>query len=108
MSLRPILLTALAAAGSWQGFNNWQLRPVHPADGPIAPADGCRGGTGHDARSLAPHTPSALRHHGADPRSRGQSLRWALRSHTRGPGTRMGTGTWSTGCGMMVRISTPR
>ena len=37
MSLRPILLTALAAAGSWQGFNSWQLRPVHPADGPIAP-----------------------------------------------------------------------
>jgi hypothetical protein len=39
MSLRPILLTALAAAGLWQGFNNWQLRPVHPADGPIAPDD---------------------------------------------------------------------
>ena len=37
MSLRSILLIALAAAGSWQGFNNWQLRPVHPADGPIAP-----------------------------------------------------------------------
>jgi len=37
--LRPILLTALAAAGLWQGFNNWQLRPVHPADGPIAPDD---------------------------------------------------------------------
>ena len=39
MSWRPILLIALAAAGSWQGFNNWQLRPVHPADGPIAPDD---------------------------------------------------------------------
>lgn len=39
MSLRPILLTALAAASLWQGFNNWQLRPVHPADGPIAPDD---------------------------------------------------------------------
>src|SRR6516162_1624171 len=37
MSLRSILFIALAAAGSWQGFNSWQLRPVHPADGPIAP-----------------------------------------------------------------------
>ena len=37
MALRPILLIALAAAGLWQGFSNWQLRPVHPADGPIAP-----------------------------------------------------------------------
>jgi hypothetical protein len=37
MALRPILLSALAAAGLWQGFSNWQLRPVHPADGPIAP-----------------------------------------------------------------------
>ncbi len=39
MSLRPTLLSALAAAGLWQGFANWQLRPVHPADGPIAPEE---------------------------------------------------------------------
>src|SRR6516162_8105801 len=39
MTLRPILLIALATAGLWQGFNSWQLRPVHPADGPIAPDD---------------------------------------------------------------------
>jgi len=37
MALRCILLTALATAALWQGFNSWQLRPVHPADGPIAP-----------------------------------------------------------------------
>ena len=39
MAWRPILLVALATAGLWQGFNSWQLRPVHPADGPIAPDD---------------------------------------------------------------------
>ena len=39
MALRPILLIALATAGLWQGFNSWQLRPFHPADGPIAPDD---------------------------------------------------------------------
>jgi hypothetical protein len=37
MAWRPIVLTALAAAGLWQGYTNWQLRPVHPVDGPIAP-----------------------------------------------------------------------
>lgn len=37
MALRPILLTALAAAALWQGYTNWQTRTVHPSDGPIAP-----------------------------------------------------------------------
>jgi hypothetical protein len=37
MALRPILLTALVAAALWQGYTSWQLRTVHPADGPIAP-----------------------------------------------------------------------
>ena len=37
MTLRPILLIVLATAALWQGFNSWQLRPVRPADGPIAP-----------------------------------------------------------------------
>jgi len=37
MALRPILLIVLATAALWQGFNSWQLRPVRPADGPIAP-----------------------------------------------------------------------
>jgi hypothetical protein len=37
MALRPFLLAALAAAALWQGYTNWQLRTVHPADGPIAP-----------------------------------------------------------------------
>jgi hypothetical protein len=39
MQVRTVLFSALAAAGLWQGFNRWQLRPVHPPDGPIAPAD---------------------------------------------------------------------
>lgn len=39
MGLRVILFTALLAIGTWQAFNRWQLRPVHPPDGPIAPTD---------------------------------------------------------------------
>jgi len=39
MAVRTILFTALAAMGLWQGYHNWQLRPVHPPDGPIAPDD---------------------------------------------------------------------
>jgi hypothetical protein len=39
MSWRTALLVVLAAAGLWQGFHNWQLRPVHPPDGIIAPDD---------------------------------------------------------------------
>ena len=37
MAWRPILLIALVIAALWQGFNRWQLRTVHPADGSIAP-----------------------------------------------------------------------
>lgn len=39
MSLRTILIVAVAAIGLWQGYDRWQLRPVHPPDGPIAPDD---------------------------------------------------------------------
>jgi hypothetical protein len=39
MSWRTVLIVGLAAGGLWQGFDRWQLRPVHPADGPIAPDD---------------------------------------------------------------------
>ena len=39
MSLRTVLIIALAAMGLWQGYNKWQLRSVHPSDGPIAPDD---------------------------------------------------------------------
>jgi hypothetical protein len=39
MTLRTALFTALAAAALLQGYDNWRLRPVHPSDGPIAPAD---------------------------------------------------------------------
>jgi hypothetical protein len=39
MSLRTVVIVALTAMGLWQGYNNWQLRPVHPRDGPVAPDD---------------------------------------------------------------------
>lgn len=39
MKLRVALFSTLAAAGLWQGFSRWQLRPVHPPDGPLAPLD---------------------------------------------------------------------
>ena len=39
MWLRTAFIVALAAAGVWQGYNRWQLRPVRPSDGPIAPDD---------------------------------------------------------------------
>ena len=39
MTLRGVLIITFAALGLWQGFRDWQLRPVHPPDGPIAPHD---------------------------------------------------------------------
>jgi hypothetical protein len=39
MTLRTALIVALAIAALWQGCSSWQLRAVHPADGPIAPDD---------------------------------------------------------------------
>jgi hypothetical protein len=39
MSLRTAFIVALAAAGVWQGYDSWRLRPAHPPDGPIAPDD---------------------------------------------------------------------
>lgn len=39
MRVAPILLTALVTAATWQAINRWQLRPVHPPDGPIAPTN---------------------------------------------------------------------
>jgi hypothetical protein len=39
MQLRTVIFAVLAAGGVWQGINNWQLRAVHPPDGPIAPDD---------------------------------------------------------------------
>jgi hypothetical protein len=39
MSLRAAFIVALATAGVWQGYTGWQLRPVHPSDGAIAPDD---------------------------------------------------------------------
>jgi hypothetical protein len=39
MSWRIALIFVLAAAELWQGYDRWQLRPVHPSDGPIAPDD---------------------------------------------------------------------
>lgn len=37
MSLRNVLIIAAVIAALWQAFDRWQLRPVHPPDGPIAP-----------------------------------------------------------------------
>lgn len=39
MQARVVLFSALAVAGLWQAVNSWQLRPVHPPDGPLAPAE---------------------------------------------------------------------
>jgi len=39
MALRSVLFIALAVTALWQGYNSWQLRPVYPSDGPIAPDD---------------------------------------------------------------------
>jgi hypothetical protein len=34
-----VLFIALTLAALWQGVHAWRLRPLHPADGPIAPDD---------------------------------------------------------------------
>jgi hypothetical protein len=39
MNLRALLFCLLMVGGGWQGWHNWRLRPVHPADGQIAPED---------------------------------------------------------------------
>jgi hypothetical protein len=39
MDPRPILLAALAAACLLSGWQHFENRPVHPADGPVAPAE---------------------------------------------------------------------
>jgi hypothetical protein len=49
ISLRTVLIIALATAGLWQGYKSWQLRPVHPPDGQIAP-DGPRQTDADDAQ----------------------------------------------------------
>jgi hypothetical protein len=39
MTLRTALIVALVVTALWQGCTSWQLRAVHPPDGPIAPND---------------------------------------------------------------------
>lgn len=39
MSLRTVLIIVVVVMGLWQAYDRWQLRPVHPPDGPIAPED---------------------------------------------------------------------
>jgi hypothetical protein len=39
MQVRPRLSSAPPPPRRWQAANRWQLRAVHPPDGPIAPAD---------------------------------------------------------------------
>jgi hypothetical protein len=63
MWLRTAFIVALAAAGVWQGYNRWQLRAVHPADGPIAPDDPVQADAGGA-------TPAALGRWRLTPRAR--------------------------------------
>jgi hypothetical protein len=39
MNWRSAFWIAMVAVALWQGWHQWQLRPLHTADGPIAPAD---------------------------------------------------------------------
>jgi hypothetical protein len=39
MNVRALLFTVLLVAGGINGWQIWERRPVHPADGPVAPAD---------------------------------------------------------------------
>jgi hypothetical protein len=39
VNLRAILWAVLLVAGSVNGWQIWERRPVHPGDGPVAPAD---------------------------------------------------------------------
>jgi hypothetical protein len=39
MPVRNVLIIAVVILALWQAFDRWQLRPVHPPDGPIAPDD---------------------------------------------------------------------
>jgi hypothetical protein len=39
MNVRGLLLGGLVAAGLWQGWSDWELRALHPADGVLAPDD---------------------------------------------------------------------
>jgi hypothetical protein len=39
MDWRRALWMLIVAAGLWQGWQQWRLRPLHPVDGPIAPAE---------------------------------------------------------------------
>jgi hypothetical protein len=39
MNVRAVILLVLLVAGGVNGWQIWERRPVHPPDGPIAPAD---------------------------------------------------------------------
>jgi hypothetical protein len=39
MSWQKVVFIALVAASLWHFGQRWQLRPIHPADGPTAPAE---------------------------------------------------------------------
>ena len=39
MDWRRVVFIALVATSLWHFWRQWQLRPVHPADGPIAPTE---------------------------------------------------------------------
>jgi hypothetical protein len=39
MGWRIVFWIVLVGGGLWQGWHQWRLRPVHPADGPLAQAE---------------------------------------------------------------------
>jgi hypothetical protein len=39
MNWRSVFLVAITICGLWQGWHNWRLRPLQPADGVIAPTE---------------------------------------------------------------------
>lgn len=49
MSFRSVLIIGVAIVALWQAVNSWQLRPVHPPDGPIAPDDPRQTEAGNEA-----------------------------------------------------------
>jgi hypothetical protein len=39
MDWRSVFWIVLGVGGLWQGWHQWRLRPVHPADGPLAQSE---------------------------------------------------------------------
>jgi hypothetical protein len=57
MTARAFLFGGLVAASLWQGWSDWQLRAVHPADGIIAPDDPLQTGLEADSNGASSQIP---------------------------------------------------